>query len=134
MKTEKTSDSKKTAAVSVFLAVLFAAAVVFSFLIMKNAGNGRTAYIYSNGNLVKTIRLDRLKESETFIIETADGGYNKIEAEPGKIHVTEASCPDKVCINMGYSSSALPVSCLPNKLIIKIEGGSSEDEPDIIVQ
>lgn len=130
----KIKERKRTAAVSAVLALVFAAALVFCVIILNSRGEGKTACIYSDGKLVEKIDLDRLSEKRTIRIETESGGYNIIEAEPGRIHVTEASCPDKVCIRTGYiSDSALPVSCLPNKLVVKIEGASAEGEPDIIV-
>ena len=128
-------NSKKGIAVTAaVLALIFAAAVTASVYILRNSEEKSVAYIYSNGELVETLRLDTLDEPVSFRVDTDDGGYNIIEAEKGRIHVSEASCPDKVCIHTGYiSDGTLPVSCLPNRLIIRIEKDRSEDEPDIAV-
>ena len=119
---------------AVILAVVFAAALVTSVIMLTRKDNNAVAYIYSDGTLVRTIPLDTLTEPVTFRVEAPGGGYNIVEAEHGKIHVTEASCPDKVCIHTGYiSNSAVPVSCLPNKLVIKVESKNESDAPDVVV-
>lgn len=131
---EKNRADKGVIITAVILAAVFLSAVFFAVRILLNDSSGVYACIYSDGKLVERIRLDNIEGTYTRRIETGDGGYNTVEAKKGKIHVSEASCPDKVCINTGYiSSSALPVSCLPNKLIIKIEGEKDQDNPDIIV-
>jgi len=119
-----------TAVITAAVFVLSAAFIVFH---KKNADHP-VAYIYSDGKLADTIELDRLTDILEFRVETPDGGYNIIEAKKGMIRVREASCPDKVCVNMGYiKDSSMPVSCLPNRLIIRIEGNTDEDAPDIAV-
>lgn len=131
------SENKKNRGVIITASVLAAVFIVSCIAVLKiinSSEDKKTALIYSGGKLIKEISLDNIDEPVVLKVESEDGGYNIIEAENGKIHVKEASCPDKVCMNTGYiSSSALPISCLPNKLIIKIEGNKSEDEPDIIV-
>lgn len=100
-----------------------------------NEQNGTVAEIYQNGELIQTIHLDTVTEDYTFTVEGNDGIYNTIEVHHGEIGITEASCPDGLCINMGFiHSSAFPITCLPNKLVIKIVSEtSSEEEPDIMV-
>ena len=116
------------------LGVLFVLSVVLSVILIFSKGNNATAYIYSDGELKYTLPLDRITALVTLKIESENGGYNIVEAENGKIHVTEASCPDKICMHTGYiSDGAVPISCLPNKLIIRVEKKNSSDEPDAIV-
>ena len=49
-------------------------------------------------------------------------GKNTILVEPGRICVTEAECPDHVCIQMGWLSSEhpTPIVCLPNEVVIML--------------
>ena len=50
-----------------------------------------------------------------------------VEIKDGKIRVSEAECPDKTCVRTGWlSSSAMPIVCLPNHLIIEFEDENSE--------
>ena len=119
---------------AVVLGVLFILSVVLSVILIFSKGNNATAYIYSGGELKYTLPLERITAPVTLKIESENGGYNIVEAENGKIHVKEASCPDKVCIHTGYiSDGAIPISCLPNKLIIRVEKKKGSDEPDVVV-
>ena len=49
-------------------------------------------------------------------------GTNRIVVEPGRICVSEANCPDGICISQGWlSDQDVPIVCLPHRLIIKIK-------------
>ena len=57
-------------------------------------------------------------------ITLPDGSYNMLQIKEGKATVTEASCPDKICVNhraIHYSEET--IVCLPNKVVVRIEGG-----------
>ena len=46
--------------------------------------------------------------------------------------MTEADCPDKICIDQGrvrYTGQC--ITCLPNKLTVTVEGGG-EPEVDLV--
>ena len=48
-------------------------------------------------------------------------------SKTGKIKIADASCPDKLCVNMGYISEPLmPITCLPNHLVIRIVNDGEE--------
>ena len=80
------------------------------------------ANIYQNGTLIRSIDLEAVEESYTFKIEGENGAYNTVLVEPGCISITDASCPDKVCISQGrISDGVLPITCLPNGIVIQIE-------------
>ena len=135
-KNEEKAQPKSAAAVitAAALGILFVLSAVLCFFLLYSKGNNATAYIYSGGELKYTLPLDRITAPVTLKIESENGGYNIVEAENGKIHVKEASCPDKVCMHTGYiSDGTLPISCLPNKLIIRVEKKKTSDEPDIVV-
>ena len=47
--------------------------------------------------------------------------------EKGRIRVSKADCPDQICANQGWiSDGAVPIICLPHKLMIEIVGGGGE--------
>ena len=53
-----------------------------------------------------------------------NGGSNVLVIENGEAWVSEADCPDKVCMHMGkISRNGEFIACLPNRLIVSIEGG-----------
>lgn len=64
-----------------------------------------------------TMVLD-LSEDRTMTLTGENGGTNVIDVHGGKVAVIEASCPDHICMAMGYCSSGAPIACLPNGLIL----------------
>ena len=57
-----------------------------------------------------------------------NGGTNTLVIEDGEAWVSEANCPDKVCMGMGkISKNGEFIACLPNQVIIVVEGG--EESP-----
>ena len=53
---------------------------------------------------------------------------NTLVISGGEAWVSEASCPDHVCINQGkVSLNGQTIVCLPNKLVVSIAGGESGD-------
>lgn len=85
------------------------------------------AEVYSDGELIKTIDLSKIKEPYTFDV-TTEHGKNTVLAEKDKITVTDSDCPDKVCVQRGSlitgnaadTSYSTPIVCLPHKLVIQI--------------
>lgn len=55
-----------------------------------------------------------------------NGGSNVLVIENGEAWVSEANCPDKVCMYMGkISREGEFIACLPNRLIVTVEGGEA---------
>ena len=53
--------------------------------------------------------------------------YNTVVIQGGKVSVTEATCKNQVCVkHKDISRSGESIVCLPNKLIVRIEGGSEK--------
>ncbi|HRR92028.1 MAG TPA: NusG domain II-containing protein [bacterium] len=45
-----------------------------------------------------------------------------------KVRILSSPCPDKLCVKQGYiSESGQVIICLPNRVVIKIEGRASFD-------
>lgn len=85
------------------------------------------ACIYSDGKLLYEINLNQVSETYTLIVPYGDSS-NTITVSQGKICVSDADCPDKVCINTGWISNGIvPIICLPNRLEIRIKGGADSD-------
>lgn len=67
------------------------------------------------------------KNGKTLAIRT-EFGYNKIVIENGSVCVTESDCPDHLEIAAGgIQKSGEMLVCLPNRLVIRIEGKGSVD-------
>lgn len=60
-------------------------------------------------------------------IQTAKG-TNTLVIENGMAYVTDADCPDQVCIRMGkISKTGENIVCLPHKLVIQVEGDVGQE-------
>ncbi len=61
-----------------------------------------------------------LSESGRFEL---NGGSNILVIEDGAARVTEANCPDKLCVRQGaISRSGETIVCLPNRLVVTVVG------------
>ena len=86
------------------------------------------ADIYQNGTLLQSIPLSSVTESYTFTIIGENGACNEIEVFPGSIGIISANCPDKLCVKQGHiSNSLLPITCLPNHLVIQLHSDTHTD-------
>lgn len=104
--------------------IVLAVAAAASVAIFCNKLGDATALIYQDGACVRTIDLNQVDEPYSFTVEW-DGGYNVVEVERGRIRVSEADCPDQVCVHQGWiSNSVVPVACLPHKLVIRLASSS----------
>ena len=86
--------------------------------------SGAMVQITQDGQVVGTYSL---QQPRTLRYESQDGGYNIVVIADGKVRVSEASCPDQVCVRTGPTDqTASPIACLPNRLVIQvIDNGTS---------
>ena len=97
-------------------------------LLRKEDAPSPTARITRDGVLLEEIDLDKVEEPRSLVLEDGSG-TNTVQVEKGRIRILEADCPDQVCVNQGWiSSGAVPIICLPHRLIIEIvEAGGGLD-------
>ncbi len=96
----------------------------------QSAGGDKVAKITVDDQLIRTVPL-RPGYQETFRLGGATG-YNIVEVDNGRIRMSEADCPDQICIRTGWiSSPRQQVVCLPHKAVIKIEAVTPADIDDI---
>lgn len=61
-------------------------------------------------------------------IKLSDGSYNVLEIKDGEAEITEASCPDGICVkHRPISRKGQSIVCLPNKVIVEIENGETSE-------
>jgi hypothetical protein len=115
--------------ISILIISLLSLAVFY-----RTADSGTYAYIYQDGDLIETINLTQVSESYSFDVEGENDTYNTIEVRSGEIGIIASSCPDSLCRKMGFiHNNLIPVTCLPNKLVIKVvsdESTGGSMEPD----
>lgn len=74
-----------------------------------------------------------LEKKHTETIHLSDGNYNTFEVKDGYVSMTDASCPDQICVNHSrISKKNETIVCLPDKVVITVENGE-EAEIDVLV-
>ena len=137
LNTMENKKSIRTAAllITAFLILVTAACLLYLWTVRSRI-QSCVADIYQNGKLILSIPLDQVQEPYTLNIEGENGCINCVEIRPGSIGVVAADCPDHLCVKQGFiHSPAIPVTCLPNRLVIclrPVKGTASEDIPDAI--
>lgn len=100
----------------IITAILFMLAAVTAIAISFLSPEPQYAVITADGTEIACLPLDT--DCVYHIGET-----NTIEISGGQVRMTEADCPDKVCIHTGkISQSGQTIVCLPNRVVIFISG------------
>ena len=69
-----------------------------------------------------------LSESGTYEL---NGGTNILVIEDGVAYLTDANCPDKLCVHQGkISMTNQVITCLPNELTVTVYG--AEESLDLV--
>lgn len=87
-----------------------------------------TGSLFGRRALVAEIQVDSevygdypLDEDTDFVIET-ERGTNHFVIKDGQAAITEASCPDKICVHTGWiSETGQTIVCLPNRVSVTIK-------------
>lgn len=103
--------------------VLVLALGVWVFTVLTQEAGGE-AVVRINGEEIMRLPLSRDAE-----IVLGEGEHtNLLLIENGEACVIQASCPDHVCINQGrIGFEGQSIVCLPNKLVVSIEGGAEAE-------
>ncbi len=118
-------DKKTRNDIILGLAVIILAAGIWLFTeLMKE--DGSFAVVTVNGT--ESSRYSLAEDAE-IRLESENGGYNILVIKNGKADITEASCPDHVCVDQrAISKTGEAITCLPNKTVITID---SKEEAEI---
>ena len=82
-----------------------------------------------------TVKVDGIKVAEYSLsadgTDPLNGGTNILVIENGKAYLSDANCPDKLCVHQGkISRTGETITCLPNKLTVTVFG--AEESVDLI--
>ena len=107
----------------VILAVLIIAGAVYGYTLLTRT-EGAEIEISYDGELFMKRSL-----SENCVLELErDGMTNTVVIKRGAVCVSEASCPDHVCVNSGWKRyDGEMIVCLPNKFVVTIVGGAQSE-------
>lgn len=106
------------------LLILAAAGIVVWFVMKNDIRVDPTAEIIQDGKIIRTVSLS---ENTEFTV-TCENGFNTVVVRDGAVMISDADCPDLVCVRTGaISGGAVPIVCLPHRLEIRIVNGSGLD-------
>lgn len=95
---------------------------------VKDAGK---VSISVNGKIEKVLNLN---EDTVYEYENDKGYTNTVSISEGKVRMTDANCPDGLCVHQGIiSKDGEMIVCLPHGLVVEIES-TEEAEADIIAK
>lgn len=93
------------------------------FIFKPNNNNNKYALVYYEDKVILKVKLDK---HEKYSVKGYLGEV-VIETDIDKVRVSEETSKYHLCSKQGYVSNNVPIVCLPNKIIIKIEEVSELD-------
>lgn len=121
------SDSTRVFRKQDVILILFFLVIAAAGLIWVNIGRegGQIVRVTVDGTVTGEYPLNR---DDTVAIEGV-GGSNTLVIEGGQADMTEADCPDKVCVDHApISHVGESIICLPHKVVVEIIAGEGETE------
>ena len=87
--------------------------------------SGNSVSIFIDGELYQKLSLNN---DTSLDIPGTDGGINHLEIKNGAASITDADCPDKLCVHQKkIQNNGESLVCLPHKVIVEV---SSHNELD----
>lgn len=116
-------------AVAALVAALAVLSAVWYYGGLESSGP-LAATILHRGQVVQTVRLDRLTEEMTVTVE---GDYHlTILLDRNGVRVAESDCPGQDCVHTGTITRAgQSIVCLPEQVVVQLSGGGSG--PDAVL-
>lgn len=108
----------------ILAAALIIAGLAASYLLSFGDDPGKELVITSHGELFGTYSL---LEDRTIRVEGDDGHFNSVSIRDGSAYVEDSDCTGQDCVHSHeISVSGETIVCLPNKLVLEINGGEKE--------
>ncbi len=115
--------------VPVFTLLLSAGVFLFAGSPLYAGSAGDTVKVYVDGEEYAAFPLN---EERDIIIKGYAGLDNHLVIKDGEADIVDAHCPDKLCVHQKrISRNRETIVCLPNRVVIEIEG-KSEGEVDAV--
>lgn len=102
------------------IAALLLAGCVPPLFLLQGDGEKVYAEISIDGETKRTIPLTT---DETFVVESPRG-FNVVCVKDGAVTITDADCPDKICVKTAAAKNAgEAIACLPHGLLVELKSG-----------
>lgn len=103
----------------ILLAVLLLIGIVtLTIACVVQNGRGETVVVKVDGE--ETLRLP-LNEDREILIDGYGGGKNLLVIKDGTAKITEADCPEQICVKTGKATEMKSVVCAHNRVVVSIE-------------
>lgn len=114
----------------IIAAVVAVVGVLSFFLYFVNSDSGNTVTVEKDGKIIDTLSLNQDFEKQYEF----DGETNTLVIKDGKATMTEANCPDEICVNhKPIDKSGESIICLPHKLVVTVRNDkSNKNEIDAV--
>lgn len=115
------------------LLALLLAGGILALALLLGAKSGARVEVRVAGEVTASYSLQK---NQTIELE-GEGGRNTLVIEGGKAWMSEADCPDGLCLGMGKISSAgQSIVCLPHKLVVEVKSadGSTGQGLDMVAK
>lgn len=113
---ENKAKRKKDLLLVVIILTIAAAGALINFMMHRKPA--ATVEVQVNGEVVATYDLN---QDADVVIDGFQGGTNHLIIQDGMVWISEATCPDKVCIHQGkVSLNGDLIVCLPNRMIARV--------------
>ena len=109
----------------ILIASILVVAIAFFLIVELTKEEGAGVVVKVDGVEVAEYSLSK---SGTYPL---NGGTNILVIEDGCAYLSDANCPDKLCVHQGkISRTGEVITCLPNKLTVTVFG--AEESVDLI--
>lgn len=98
-------------------ALIIVAVIIFLvFILGAEKGNCVTVLVDGEEKATYSLNVDK-----TIKLDTEDGNYNTVVIKDGKAYVSDATCPDKICVShRAISKVGESIICLPHKTVVSV--------------
>ena len=118
------------------LALLVAAGALVFASVSGGKDGADTVCVYVDGTLYAK---KPLAQDGEIRVEQEDGSVNVIVIRDGSVHMAYSSCENQLCVQQGSVSAknrffralGSQIVCLPNRVMIELEGGGNLPQGDL---
>ena len=101
------------------IVLVIALVSLLAFQLMKANGSELQVVISIDGRVYRT--LDLTADVEEEIVVDQNGKTNVVVIHDGHVSITEASCPDQICVHTAPADEhGEMIVCLPHKVIVEV--------------
>ena len=94
--------------------------------------SGSCVIVSVDGHVVHTYDLS---EDGEYTISGYDGGYNQLVIQNHEAYLSDADCPDHICVKTGkIHSVGQTIVCLPHKVVVEVVNEGEDAEVDTVSQ